>query len=381
MSLKNVLYKLKKKRVTPLKVLSWALRWANSRYVSNGASLPPIRLFINVNSRCNAKCSQCDVGVKTTESMFYKTMIGDGNHELSLEKLNTILHEFSREKPLIAFNGVEPTLWKPLAEAVRKANSLGMETQITTNGILLPKLADDLFNAGIGSVWVSLDGPREVHDSIRGIPGGFDKAVEGLKRLHELKIKNGTTKPSLNVVGTIFHSNQESINELLVYLADLGVAIDEVMLHHLQFITKKQSEEHNLQYPNYPATAISTGISNPENVDIQKLEKEIEKVESSNLNLNIRWKPYLKTEAELATWYRQPEKFVGNDRCRVFWTEIQLLANGELTGSQRCFPLHIGNINQTPIKELWNGAKMKEWRKLIQHEGALTACSRCCSLL
>jgi len=377
----NIYYKLRKKKVTPSRIISWCLRWANSRYITNGASLPPLRLFINVNSRCNARCSQCDVGIQATDSMFYQTMIGDGNHELSLSKVKEILEELSAEKPLIAFNGVEPTLWKPLPEAVMAATSLGMETQITTNGILLPKLADDLFNAGIGSVWVSLDGPGDIHDSIRGIPGCFEKAVAGLRRLHELKIQNGSSKPSLNVVGTIFHSNQGSMLDLLRFLADSGIAIDEVMLHHLQFITEKQAEEHNRKYGRYPVTAISSGSSDPCKVDIEKLAEEIERVENAGLYLNIRWKPFLRSSEELAAWYRQPEKFIGNDRCRVFWTEIQLLANGELTGSQRCFPLHIGNINQTPIKELWNGPKMREWRMLIQREGALTACSRCCSLL
>lgn len=377
----NILYKLLHKRQSFAQILGFAKRYVNYTLSSSGESLAPLRIFINLNNRCNARCRQCDVGLQNEKSMFFQTMIQNGSNELAIEKLEEIFSELSGDKPLIAFNGVEPTLYKELIRAVRSAKGHGMPVQITTNGILLPKIAGELFDAGLDDLWVSLDGPPNLHDEIRGVPGGFEKAMEGLRAIQKLKRDNETKRPSLNVVTTIFHANQSSIYDLMKLLAKSGVELDEVMIQHLQYVTQPLAKTHNSKFAEYPVTAISTEESDPALVDLEKLHEEIQRVEAGGFGLNIRWKPYLASMGELEDYYRRPEKFVGTSQCRVFWTEIQLLADGSLTGSQRCFPLNLGNVNEAPFGELWNSDEMKKWRRLLRKEGALPACTRCCSIL
>src|SRR5262249_24606245 len=40
----------------------------------------------------------------------------------------------------------------------------------------------------IDNVIVSLDGPREVHDAIRGVPGAFDLLKQGVEALHGMPV-------------------------------------------------------------------------------------------------------------------------------------------------------------------------------------------------
>ncbi len=104
-------------------------------------------------------------------------------------------------------------------------------------------------------------------------------------------------------------------------------------------------------------------------------------MEGANFGLNLRWKPYLNSLQQLDDYYSTPELFMGGTECRVFWTELQLLADGSVTGAQRCFPLELGNLNEKSFHEIWNSEKMREWRMFLKKERALPACSRCCSIL
>ena len=55
---------------------------------------------------------------------------------------------------------------------------------------------------------------------------------------------------------------------------------------------------------------------------------------------------------ELDIFYNRSEKFLKNhDKCLVPWRSSQILANGDLTISTRCFNMKLGNINES-VKNL-----------------------------
>jgi MoaA/NifB/PqqE/SkfB family radical SAM enzyme len=38
----------------------------------------------------------------------------------------------------------------------------------------------------------------------------------------------------------------------------------------------------------------------------------------------------------------------------------------------------VGNVNQTPAMEVWNGEKFRSFRRLLAERGTLPICARCC---
>ncbi len=52
------------------------------------------------------------------------------------------------------------------------------------------KILSELPGRIMFKIGVSLDGPREIHDKMRGVPGAFDKAVETLRQLQKLPHPN-----------------------------------------------------------------------------------------------------------------------------------------------------------------------------------------------
>lgn len=57
----------------------------------------------------------------------------------------------------------------------------GLRCNIITNAMLLEKYAEDLVNLGIDEIIFSLDGPREIHDTIRGGEGIFNQDYQRIK--------------------------------------------------------------------------------------------------------------------------------------------------------------------------------------------------------
>ncbi|MBI5499284.1 MAG: radical SAM protein [Deltaproteobacteria bacterium] len=85
--------------------------------------------------------------------------------------------------------GGEVTLRRDIFELVRHARWLGMGCMfITTGYYVTPAYARKLREAGVSRIVVSIDGSRaEIHDSIRQLPGMFDRAVRALRALAATK--------------------------------------------------------------------------------------------------------------------------------------------------------------------------------------------------
>ena len=85
----------------------------------------------------------------------------------------------------------EPLLAPELFDFARQAKQAGMAFQVTTNGLLLPDRAEEVVDSGVDSLWVSLDGPPELHNRIRGHGESYQRAVEGLRAVERLARQRG----------------------------------------------------------------------------------------------------------------------------------------------------------------------------------------------
>ena len=109
---------------------------------------PILSLRITLTNRCNVNCLYChhDGMVKSKD-------------EMTADELYTICKVAKNiGVKKIRLSGGEPLLKKDIIETVSKINSLDFkDISMTTNGILLEKYAQDLKDAGLNRVNVSLD--------------------------------------------------------------------------------------------------------------------------------------------------------------------------------------------------------------------------------
>ena len=63
--------------------------------------------------------------------------------------------------------------------------------------------------------------------------------------------------------------------------------------------------------------------------------------------------------------------------CMSTWYFAQIMANGEIIPFTRCYNTVLGNINEAPFLELWNGPLAKAWRHDLRTERRFPGCARC----
>lgn len=142
----------------------------------------PIYATVALTFRCQCRCVHC---------------YAEGREDPTREALTTaqfkdVLRQLADLGVIrIAFSGGEPMLREDLAELVSCATGLGMLTRISTNGLLLDReRVAELKEAGLTQCGISIDSAdREVHDRLRGMPGAFDRAVEGLALVRKFGIE------------------------------------------------------------------------------------------------------------------------------------------------------------------------------------------------
>ncbi len=102
---------------------------------------------------------------------------------------------------VVTLSGGEPTLHPGWREIARAARAAGMIPNMVTNGVgCTPELARDLKESGLSNVAVSVDGPPEVHEKIRG-RGTFAKTCAAVAMIQEagLPVTIMTTINTLNL--------------------------------------------------------------------------------------------------------------------------------------------------------------------------------------
>lgn len=142
-------------------------------YITNS----PLCASFEITYRCNALCQHCHLHHVQDKEL------------ASPEHYAEICH---RLKPVVAqISGGEPLLRRDLLDIIRKIkNSNGTPfIVLTTNGVLLTKEKyEQLIDAGVDEISLSLDYPDKRHDDFRSVPGLFNKIVN---LLSDLGAKNG----------------------------------------------------------------------------------------------------------------------------------------------------------------------------------------------
>ncbi|AEM39491.1 Radical SAM domain protein [Pyrolobus fumarii 1A] len=106
-----------------------------------------------------------------------------GRRELSLEEKMRLVREFSEcEIEYVNISGGEPLLHPHTRQVLEGLREAGIETSIVTNGTMINDEWSRLLAKLEVFVFVSLDGPKDVHEMQRG-PGTYDRVIKGIERL------------------------------------------------------------------------------------------------------------------------------------------------------------------------------------------------------
>jgi radical SAM protein with 4Fe4S-binding SPASM domain len=123
----------------------------------------------------------------------------------------------------VTLSGGEPLCrpdWPMLGRAIRRA---GMRLEMITNGLLVQSQADLMAELGFHAVTFSVDGPAEVHDALRGVPGALARLLEGAEALRRRGVR-------LGAVTQVNQANLAALADIHELLVARGVAGWQVQL-------------------------------------------------------------------------------------------------------------------------------------------------------
>lgn len=187
-----------------------SLRYGHHRRTASGAAVVPKPVVVwAVTKACNLRCVHCYASATPD------ALPGELTHDEGRAMLDD-LRGFG--VPAVLFSGGEPLHRPDTPELIGYAQSIGLNSTLSTNGLLIDDaMADRLAALGLRYVGISLDGRRERHDKLRGQKGAYDGSLAAVARCRARGIKVGLrfTIHALNLV-------------------DLDAVVDAALAHGVQ---------------------------------------------------------------------------------------------------------------------------------------------------
>ena len=137
-------------------MLRHAIPRANIRLQPGRLVFAPEWIILGVNNLCNLHCKMCDVGVGYESSNFFQNLMGARPLNMPLELINRILDQTARYFPnaRVGYAFTEPGIYPHLIQSLAYADSLGLSTAMTTNGLRVRKMAAELADAGLDDLFI-----------------------------------------------------------------------------------------------------------------------------------------------------------------------------------------------------------------------------------
>ena len=168
----------------------------------------PFDIDFVVTNKCNCRCKQCDIW------NYYPNHPEMVEKELRLDEIEKIFSSYHGFK-VIGITGGEPYLRNlpPIIDIIVSNQPKLKKLFITSNGILtkrIVKTVKEILKKNIDcelNQLISLDGPKEIHNEIRGMEI-YDYTTETLRELHPLTMEYSNFKLGIESVYSPFNYAQ-----------------------------------------------------------------------------------------------------------------------------------------------------------------------------
>lgn len=213
------------------------------------AAVKPIRptvLIYNCTFVCDARCEMCNNWKR-----------GDRKSDMTLEQVDRAMHHpFWGAIENLNISGGEPTTRNDLPELTEllirrlpRVRKVGINTTGLTPHRAIPQLTRIVeFCAARDlpiSVRVSLDGIGEIHDQVRKVKRGFDKAGETIAAMEALARKHDQFQ--FGIAATIFATNMEDARNILAWSRERDLDIVFNMLRFTDAMLGNRELENTIR--------------------------------------------------------------------------------------------------------------------------------------
>ena len=322
----------------------------------------PFLVVWNLTNLCNLRCKHC-----------YQRAGARAPDELTLEEKLEVVNELADAGVVsIAFSGGEPLMHPDFFSVVKEARRREMHAAVATNGTLITKaMACRLREADIGYVEVSLDFIRpEVNDEFRGVPGAWQRAVEGIRN----SVREGLYTA---MATTVTKLNLGEVADLIDLAKNIGVS----RFIHFNFIPAGRGKEIadldlspsereellKLLYEKSRTSGIEVLSTAPQYARVVLRESEGYAVAPTHFYVGHGHKWGIQTLAE----------FIGGCGSGRLYCAVE--PNGDVTPCVFIPQFVVGNLREQRFLKVWNQNRMfSAFRNREELKGACSDCKYKC---
>ncbi len=308
----------------------------------------PLGIVLALTIRCNMRCAMC-VQVEQREG---------GTPELTLNDLKGVLDDLAvsfRVKPFIHLIGGEPLLRHDFVPLLAYIKERGFNCSLTTNGLLLERHAAELVRLGLDRIHVSIDGPPQIHDEMRGVPGAHARAVAGIRALVAARQTQGANKPAITINTVITPQSLPHLAAMIPLARTAGA--DSLSFQHLIFSDCNRQDKAAL--------------------DVDRLLADIPvlKQQAQAAGLPLTFYPRM-SDKKLRTYYQGSEDEL-NRKCVFPWYVVRVDMLGNVTPC-RGFVVDNVKTKSGSFRQVWNNRRFRDFCNELARQGIFSDCGRCC---
>ncbi len=358
-------------------------QYLNRKFSPDKAPMPH-NMTINVTRRCNLSCKMC-VQHRQNSQGAPEFSWYDPKKEISVDVWEKALDEMRPHNIWLGMTGGEPTVYPGIKDLVMACTSRSIPMDLSTNGTTLDTFSEFFVKSGMEMIFVSIDGPEEIHDEIRGIKGSFKRTINGLETLVKTRDQYNSLSPVIIINTTISKMNLAYVDEVPPISKAIGADLQQLI--HTEWNTADNAEAQNrivnedfckkhgfeVVLPSLPIGEFYETEITEEDIPIMKEKLEGSKKLCAKLGLPLKILPNLSQDM-LHGYYLDPQ-YPFSNHCNSLWQKLRVLPDGTVSP---CMHLILGNIKDQSIESMWNGESMRTFRRLISNN-LMPICFRCCS--
>ncbi|MDE6233079.1 MAG: radical SAM protein [Lachnospiraceae bacterium] len=317
-------------------------------------------LGIKVTNQCNLHCYMCGQ---------WRQKVNTVQH-IDFERICGVIDELAKaSKYEVYLWGGEPFLYKDIIPLIKYIKSKKLKITINTNGTYLEKYAQELVECNVNRIIVSIDGNKEVHDSIRGVNGTYEKVISGVHKINEIK----NLRPFITANTVITSRNYKCISKIVEELYKEGFYYIELQLPI--FISNSMGERYQKVIENlYGIKADSwKGYQGDYfNIDADSLIEQINSMPSY-----VRIVPTLDNDQIFKYFNNYDESILEKDKCNVPFEQVRIEANGDVVICPDFPDVPIGNILVQNIGDILHSKRKEAFCQYLKKYGKIPICDKC----
>lgn len=333
----------------------------------------PKAVSLTLTNACNLRCRMCG---QWSDEGYMRGEGGGPRPAMTPADWKRVVDELA-EGGVGAVNlrGGEPFLFPPIIDLLDHIRARGLFSAMDTNGTMIGRFAEDIVRIGKIHLTVSVDGPEEIHDAVRGVPGCFRRIREGLAALRAAEAAAGT-EISKSICFVISPYSVRGLGAMPDVARSLGIRTVAIVPYYFIPDGVGQAYERVLRGDLGCAAFSWRGFHHDASgVDMDVFREQHRRYRESLGD--VQDYPYMTfTEEQYAAWFADAVTPVGKPGCSNVERLLDIQPDGRANFCVDFPDYAIGNVREQSIADMWNGERARRFRE-YRRAKPLPVCLRC----